>query len=309
MRLSDIRKDLIPTVRLTRLLLSCLLFCGAGSLAESIVLDDAVPSLSGRLTTSDRWPAGRTALLLHGTLSHRDTEIIESLELLLGESGFTTLAINLSLGRDKRDGPFACDSIHRHLESDAIGELRRWVNWIKASGAEDLTLIGHSRGANQVLRFVLQAPEHTVDRIVLLAPPRWSPGATRAAYRDRNDMELDDILAVAMKQVAAGKGREPLPAPVGLLYCAGAQVTAESFLSYYGDDPLRDTPTALAKIRVPALVIGGSEDSVVPGVVDAVSEKAPHVAVEEIDGADHFFRDLYADELVELAVEFIEENP
>jgi pimeloyl-ACP methyl ester carboxylesterase len=122
-------------------------------------------------------------------------------------------------------------------------------------------------------------------------------------------MELDDILAVAMEQVAAGKGSELLPIPVNLLYCAEAQVTAESFLSYYGDDPLRDTPTALAEARIPALVIAGSEDTVVPGLVDAVSAKAPHVAVEEIDGADHFFRDLYADELVELAVEFIEENP
>ncbi len=296
-------------IRLAQALLFCLATCSVSALAESVVLDEAAPALSGRLTTSEDWPAGRTALLLHGTLSHRDTEIIESLELLLGEAGFTTLAINLSLGQDARDGPFACESIHRHLETDAIGELERWVGWLKAAGATDLTLVGHSRGANQALRYALQAPEYTVDRLVLIAPPRWGPEAARSAYRERNAMELDEILALATQQLAAGDGDELLPVPVGLLYCADAQVTARSFLSYYSDYPLRDTPTALADARLPVLVVAGSEDPIVTGLVEAVSDKAPHVAVEEIDGADHFFRDLYADDLVEIAVEFIEETP
>jgi hypothetical protein len=52
-------------------------------------------------------------------------------------------------------------------------------------------------------------------------------------------------------------------------------------------------------------VIAGSEDPIATGLPAALAGAAANVRVEEIEGADHFFRDLYADELVEIAVEFM----
>jgi alpha/beta superfamily hydrolase len=55
-------------------------------------------------------------------------------------------------------------------------------------------------------------------------------------------------------------------------------------------------------------VIGGSEDKVVPNIesdFESLSDQQ-NLMVEVIDGADHFFRDLYADDAVTLIVELIE---
>jgi pimeloyl-ACP methyl ester carboxylesterase len=290
--------------------MTCLILASlpATTFAETIRLDDATPALSGRLLKSADWPDGKVALLLHGTLSHRDTEIIESLEGLLGEEDVSTLAINLSLDLAARDGPFDCRAEHRHREDDASLELARWGAWLRQQGVQDLTLMGHSRGANQIARFALSHSDNAAQRLVLIAPPRWSRLAAHDAYAARHGRALPPLLSRAQSMVDAGEGDSLLPEPVGLLYCSDARVSAESFLSYYGADPLRDTPTLLTRVTLPTLVIAGSEDSIAAGLADAFGGAPAHVRVEEIDGADHFFRDLYADELVEFAVDFIHEQ-
>jgi pimeloyl-ACP methyl ester carboxylesterase len=273
--------------------------------SEHILLNDDTPALSGRLTPSPEWPIGHTVLLLHGTFSHRDTEIIQSLEQLLSDAGATTLAINLSLGTEARDGPFPCDSEHRHRDGDALRELGRWMAWLEDQGAADITLLGHSRGSNQIARFAAEAENPRIHRLILVAPPRWSAESTRAAYRSRHGGDLDAALAMAAAQIADGRGGELLPQPVGLHYCDDASVSADSFLSYYREDPLRDTAAVLAALSLPVLVVTGSEDDVVPDMAADLVGGGSNVSVVEIDGADHFFRDLYADELVDHALEFL----
>lgn len=290
--------------------LALVLFClGSAELrAEMIELDDQRPALSGRLARSSAWPAGDVALILHGTLSHRDTEIIQALESLLGDEGVSTLAINLSLGVDNRTQAFPCDSDHRHRESDASIELGRWSAWLATQGVRDFTAIGHSRGANQIARYVIETADPLAARLILIAPPQWSSQNTHSAYTDRHGESLATLLNEAQEQAAKGEGETLLPNKLGLLYCENTRATAASFLSYYTDEPLRDTPTLIAGLLQPVLVIAGSEDQVAPGLPAAITERAPGVLLEEIDGADHFFRDLYADELVEIAIDFMHDE-
>ena len=66
-----------------------------------------------------------------------------------------------------------------------------------------------------------------------------------------------------------------------------------------------DTATALATLALPVLVVTGSEDDVVPEMAADLAGSGANVTVVEISGADHFFRDLYADELVDHALEFL----
>jgi pimeloyl-ACP methyl ester carboxylesterase len=273
---------------------------------QMVVLDEQAPALSGRLSPGKNWPAGDVAVLLHGTLSHRDTEIIRSLETLLSEQGISTLAINLSLGIEDRRSAFSCEGPHEHQEGDASDELRRWLDWLTAQGVENPSLIGHSRGANQIARYVVDSADPRVARMILIAPPQWSEEGSAAAYATRHGQPLAQLLAQAEQQIADGKGSALLPEPVGLLYCENTRVSAESFVSYYRADPLRDTPTLLAQLQTPTLVIAGSEDEIASGLPAALAERAPDVEIIEIEGADHFFRDLYADELVEYAIEFID---
>lgn len=52
----------------------------------------------------------------------------------------------------------------------------------------------------------------------------------------------------------------------------------------------------------------GSADTVVKGLGKkmAVAEKHDKVSFTTLEGADHFFRDLYAEDLADLSMEFIE---
>ncbi|MEY3038648.1 MAG: hypothetical protein RL143_1215, partial [Pseudomonadota bacterium] len=63
----------------------------------------------------------------------------------------------------------------------------------------------------------------------------------------------------------------------------------------------------LAQTETPTLVIAGSKDTVVddlPQKMEGMNKENVELVV--IDDADHFFRDLFADEVAEYAVDFIE---
>lgn len=94
----------------------------------------------------------------------------------------------------------------------------------------------------------------------------------------------------------------------GFVYCTDAKMQARAFVSYHAPEPRMDTPSLLDKIEVPVLVIAGTEDDVVPDGAEKVEPVADgkRVRLEVIDGADHFFRDLYADEIVEHTKSFVD---
>ena len=55
-------------------------------------------------------------------------------------------------------------------------------------------------------------------------------------------------------------------------------------------------------------MIGGSEDTVVPNIeadFETISTQG-NLRIEIIEGADHFFRDLYADDAAMMIVDLIE---
>lgn len=54
-------------------------------------------------------------LIAHGSLAHRDMEMLVAIRNLLRDKGFSTLAINLSLGIDNRHGMYDCKTTHKHL--------------------------------------------------------------------------------------------------------------------------------------------------------------------------------------------------
>jgi len=70
-----------------------------------------------------------------------------------------------------------------------------------------------------------------------------------------------------------------------------------------------DTAFLIKKLSKPTLVFIGSEDKVIKGLAEAMQylSSKSNVQSTTIEGADHFFRDIYADEIVETAIEFIEQ--
>lgn len=246
-------------------------------------------------------------LMTHGTLAHGGMEIMASLQDVLKESGYNSLSINLSLGQSDRRGMYDCAARHMHKHTDALDEIGAWLDWAKGEGAGDIVLLGHSRGGNQTAWYAAEREMTGVKGVVLVAPGTWDAQREYAGYAARYGTELQPLLEKAGKLVEQGKGDTVLE-QVDFVYCEATEVTAASFLNYYEDDARKDTPTLLPRIEVPVLVIAGSEDTVVQELPEKVEPLADgeKISFVMIDGAEHFFRDLYTYDIVESVETFIE---
>jgi len=245
-------------------------------------------------------------LITHGTLAHSKHSIIVQLQELFVENELNSLAINLSLGVDKRHGMYDCASTHKHKHTDALNEISAWLGWLKEKGVKEVTLLGHSRGGNQTAWFAAEYDDAVIKQVILIAPQIWNAETASKEYKEKYGKNLKPILKKAQALVKEGKQGEILEG-VDFIYCKNSNVSAESFASYYTPEPRLDTPTLLSKINKPTLVFAGTEDTVVKGL-DKIYGALPDKGKSElvvIDGAGHMFQDLYAEEVVEKIIEFI----
>ena len=290
-------------------LAAILLLSARPAVAEEVTLDHGGVTLKGTMQLAEgKTMADGVLLILHGTLAHKDMEIVTMLRDLMAEREVSTLSVSLSLGQSNREGMYDCAVPHRHRHEDAVDEVAAWVDWLKARGAGDIWVAGHSRGGNQIAWYAAERLDPAVvSRVALIAPAisTYESGAT--SYKRAKKTDLEPVLDKAKALVAAGKGDE-LMKGVGLLYCPDSDVTAASFVSYYKDEPRRNTINLVDKIKVPLLIIAGSEDTVVRGLDKAIGSKADgkNLRFVNVEGAGHFFRDLYGEDVADAIAEHID---
>ncbi len=290
-----------------KLYLLLLLLCFGNIQAEEIKLQHGELLLNANLEKAgENWSAGPVILLTHGTLAHNGMEIISSVQNLLLENEVSSLALNLSLGLNDRHGMYDCKTPHTHRHTDALDEIGYWLKWLKGKGVEQVILMGHSRGGNQTAWFAAERDEATIKKVVLVAPQTWSEDRAVAGYEKRYGKPLAPILEKAKGMLATQQG-DTLLKNVDFIYCEDTSATANAVVSYYAPDSRMDSVYLLKKIRKPVLLFVGSEDKVIKGLQEKSAQlKADSgVSVVVIDGADHYFRDLYAEDLVDQLVEFI----
>ncbi len=225
----------------------------------------------------------RLYLILHGTLGHKNMEIIQGLQDGLAENGLASLAPNLSLNIDDRHGFYDCASPHYHRHEDAVDELQAWADWLAGKGVKQIDLIGHSRGGNQVLLFALHARGPKVASVTSIAPMTFKP------RHDRN----------ALEELAGPRSLKPLPR---FLHCRDTQVSRQTLESYWFN-PDQHTPSLWPRYTGPYRLILGSEDSLSLKLKPALNNLPASAHWIELDGADHFFRDLYLDDVVDFLLE------
>ncbi len=284
-----------------------LLIFSLGSQAAEVKIPHQGLTLNAQMeVASDRSLKDGVVLILHGTLSHNRTELIKGIQKQLTERGFNTLAINLSLGVNDRHGTYDCATPTHHKHTDALDELGRWVAWLKTQGAGPITLVGHSRGGNQIAWFAAERMSPAIHKVALLAPQTWPTGYAAKTYQKRYGTDLAPLLG----KMASADANAVLD-PVDFLYCPKTRVSAGSFVNYYTEDTRFDTPALLAQIRVPVLVIAADVDEVVPGLIERVQPQADgqRIQLKVLSGADHFFRDLYSEDAVEAIQAFIKKQP
>lgn len=246
-------------------------------------------------------------LIVHGYSGHNKMEIIRSAQRALTENGQSSLAINLSMGIDNRHGFFDCTWPHQYLQEDTLDEISAWVDWLRARGGSRITLLAHSRGANQAMVYAVDNKDPEITYLVLLAPGIIDD--TKQAFEERYGPTFDRQLASAEKLIAAGRGGELLE-NTDIMICPQTSVSADTFYSFYGSNSrFRNFQSYLPRIPMPTLVITGTLDELSPDTAQGV---APYVDDERlrlhvIEGSGHFFRDFNIDEAIEAAVEFIDD--
>lgn len=163
----------------------------------------------------------------------------------------------------------------------------------------DVVLAGHSMGAAIALAAALASPP-PIRGLILISG---------SAVMRVNDTLLDGWLASPERAAAILVEYGFSDAPDALrektkqgLLDTGAMTTYGDFLACRQFDARRQ----LAGIDLPALVIGGSADRLVPPrVVDALASGLPHARRETIDGAGHFVMLERPEEVAALTAKFI----
>lgn len=275
----------------------------APALAETVEIQHQGLTLNAELALADGSTLADGVLVLtHGTLAHSGMELIVALQDLLVDSGVNTLAVNLSYAIDNREqAMYDCAVPARHTMQDAIAEISAWQDWLDSQGAGPRWMMGHSRGGNQTAQYTLSDPDRVTGQI-LLAPATWNLEETLSGYSKRYSQDVTQLLAQAEAMDA-----DALLEGVSFLYCEGSGASAASLMSYYGNYPNYDTPTVLAQTDTPTLVIAGTLDDVVADLPEKMAKVSKeNIQYVEIEDADHFFRDLFSDEVAEHASEFIE---
>lgn len=290
---------------LTGTALALVLGCSAHA-AEPVTVEQQI---SGLTAVAD-WVAAEDAvagdpvvLLLHGTLADKDQELVDTLQELLAERGISSLAPSLTLGVDRRDGPYDCTVPFRHTHEEAVDELAAWAAWLKREGHQRIVTAGHSRGGNQAALFARAHPDLT-ERLVAIAPAVGHDETERdRRYRARYRTERAEVLA------RADSGADLIDVP-GIVYCSDAKATPAAIRSYLGGGfSDRDTPSVVATLPMPVMVIAGSLDTTVPEVPERMAAIADgdRIRFEMIEDADHFFLDFHAEDAADLIAEFIAE--
>lgn len=230
-----------------------------------------------------------TILIVHDTLSGFGAETIANLQTSLAGRGWSSLAINLSLNESGRMEPLPCNVRHTHRHDDALKEIDVWVDWLLGQGLGPVMLSGHGRGAAQAAWSLAQSTDDKVAAAAFLAPLGWSPAEADAEYRAR----YQDGIAALLTQIA-GRKPEEMVDNVPFLHCGAVSASKASIESYYGAQPMRDTPTALDGTSTPTLALlpDVGEGAPETGVASRFAELSnPAVVVQTIEGADAQFTD------------------
>jgi len=245
--------------------------------------------------------ADGVVLMLHGTLAHKDMEIMKAQQEMLIERGINNLAFNQSYAQNDRRGMNDCAGPHRQRVAGELKQISVWVDWLKAKGATSITVWGHSRGGNHMARYAADKPDAAVKRAVLVGPGTGPQGGGAEVY----NKDLLQVLEKARALVKAGKG-DTLMQGVDFIYCKNTTVAAATFVDYYRPNLDRDTPSVIKRVKMPVLAIVGENDRVSPKFAGRMKGTTQaNVKFVMVEEAGHFFRDLLGEDLADAVAEFV----
>ena len=211
-------------------------------------------------------------VICHGFKGFKDWGMFPRLADRLARAGFLAVSFNFSgsgvSGGDEFDEP---ERWYRQKPSADLADLRAVVDYLVANGSQWIALVGHSRGGG--LAIVQAARDARIKALVTWAAVdhflRW-PMDVIQQWRETGSV---DVVNQRTGQVLA-IGRDAL-----------------DDWDRYGDN-LLDVMAAAHQIRVPWLIVHGTEDATVPVEVGRILAEVSGAAETEtliVEGASHTF--------------------
>ncbi len=230
-------------------------------------------------------------IIIHQTLSHAKSPLISDLQQGLKQQGINSLAINLSLGLDLREGDFQCAIEHNHRHKDGAEEIGAWVEWLAVQGANKISFFGLGRGGNQAALYVYEqiklhkeeeeakkkelarkkkrrrrkkreSPKiylGLISKLIMVMPLDLSPEQAYKEFSVKFNDDLGKYLVNAQKFVEKQREQELLEG-VPFLSCNPARVTVAAFIDYYLPKPEHSLFSYISDFSFPVLAVVGSED-------------------------------------------------
>lgn len=259
--------------------------------------DAAIVQLEMRpgIAASAEYVAGQrgkpAVLLLHGFLQTRDFPTVTTLARGLQDTGYTVLSPTLSLGIPNRRQSLACEAVHRHGMHDDLGEIARWVDWLKSRGHHSIVLVGHSFGSMQLLAYLATRPDPAVKAYIgaSLSEAQIGAGSRASLIAD-----LENRVRQRQHQLVS----QPLS------FCRNYLSTAAGLLSYVRWDQGR-VLTALRESPVNVqLIMGGADTLLGRNWIRSLEHIGTPMVI--VQGANHFMDGEHEFDLLDQTLGFLE---
>lgn len=230
-------------------------------------------------------------LLLHGFLQTRDFPTVTTLARGLQDTGYTVLSPTLSLGIPNRKQSLACEAVHRHSMDDDVGEIARWIDWLKSRGHRSIVLVGHSFGSMQLLAYLATRPDPAVKAYIGASLIEAQIGTTSRA----------SLLADLENRV---RQRQHQLVSRSLSFCRTYRSPAAGLLSYARWDQarvlaaLRESPVGVQ------LIMGDADPMLESNWIRALEHIGTPMVI--VRGANHFMDGEHEFDLLEHTLGFLE---
>jgi len=172
---------------------------------------------------------------------------------------------------------------------DCRPDLAAWISWLKEHVGARVALLGHSLGAVKCLYALSQQSNMGVEAVIAISPPRlsysWFCQSDKAADFLETYRRAEELMQ-AGQPGALLEVRLPLP----------FVITAAGYVEKYGPDECYNYLKFLPAVPCPTLALFGGIEIAnnmafqqAPEEVRRIAAKKPHIVVEVVPGADHFY--------------------
>ncbi len=175
--------------------------------------------------------------------------------------------------------------------AEAAHDLAAWVSYLERQGCARIALIGHSLGAIKALYAQAHDPQPAVFTLIALSPTRLHHASFAAGPKGR---EFVAAFSRAEQSVAEGRGDEL----IAIEFPFATWMSAASFVQKYGPEDTYDWFRFADRFSVQALLTFGERELDdhpaffrMREALEAaqVQSRWPHLTIETIANADHFY--------------------